>query len=210
MTLGIIRVLTTRDDSILLEHARILKEEYGIESFTRCIEDQPNGIYDAESEVLAIPKLITLGQTMQEHGCRALFLSCAADPGLAELRRSVSIPVISAGSAAARVASFLHQPCAIMGIGSDATAPFKHILGDKTPYARPKGVQKTTDLLTPDGQQSALQCARDLVGDGAKVIAFACTGLTTIGLAPIINKEIGCIAIDSVRAAGLFARELLS
>jgi Asp/Glu/hydantoin racemase len=209
MSLGIIRVLTTGDESVLLEHARVLKQEYGLQSVTRCIEDQPDGIYDVQSEALAVPKILRLGRQLQEQGCKALFLSCAADPGLAELRRAVSIPVVSAGSAAARVAAYLQLPAAVIGIGSAAPAPYRRLLGEDVTYARPEGVAKTTDLLTPAGREAALACARRLHDAGAQVIVFSCTGLTTIGLAPRIRREIGCAAVDAVSAAGMFAAEWL-
>ncbi|WP_347554114.1 hypothetical protein [Robbsia sp. KACC 23696] len=49
MSLGIIRVLTTEDDRILGEHGRMLRAQYGIASFTRCIPEQESGIFDAVS-----------------------------------------------------------------------------------------------------------------------------------------------------------------
>jgi len=178
-------------------------------STTRCIEDQPNGIYDEESEAQAIPEIVRLGRELEHTGCQALFLSCAADPGLAALRAAVAIPVVSAGSAAARMAACLQLPTAVMGIGEHAPAPFRRLLGADIPYARPVGVTQTTDLLTPAGRQAALACARQLHEAGARVIVFACTGLTTIGLAPRIRADIGSAAIDAVSAAGMFAAEWL-
>ncbi|QTF08080.1 hydantoin racemase [Brenneria izadpanahii] len=209
MTLGIIRVLTTQDRSLLEEHGRLLQQEYGLQSISRCIPDQHNGIFDRASEAAAIPKIIALGQSYQQEGCRAIFLSCAADPGLAQLRQAVSIPVISAGSACARIAANLRLPVAVIGIGSQAPTPFRRLLGEDVPYARPDGVTQTTDLLTPKGKESAFACAQELYRNGAKVIAFSCTGFSTIALAPRIREEIGCVAIDAVSAAGMFAVEWL-
>lgn len=209
MSLGIIRVLTTQDQAVLYEHGRILEREYGLQSVTRCIEDQPDGIYDAPSEAMAVPKILRLGRELERQGCRALFLSCAADPGLAALREAVAVPVVSAGSAAARIAKYLDLPAAVMGIGRAAPAPFRQLLGDDVPYARPAGVAKTTDLLTPAGREAAMACAWALHEAGARVIVFSCTGLTTIGLAPRIREQIGCAAVDAVSAAGMFAREWL-
>ncbi|WAH62124.1 aspartate/glutamate racemase family protein (plasmid) [Pseudomonas silvicola] len=68
-----------------------------------------------------------------------MFLSCAADPGLAALRDAVSIPVISAGSASASIARMLKRPVAVMGIGATAPAPFRQLLGESVRYARPEG-----------------------------------------------------------------------
>ncbi|MBJ7220530.1 MULTISPECIES: aspartate/glutamate racemase family protein [unclassified Brenneria] len=209
MTLGIIRVLTTQDQTLLEEHGRLLEQEYGLSSISRCISEQEHGIFDQRSEAIAVPKIIALGQSFQQAGCQAIFLSCAADPGLEQLRQAVTIPVISAGSACARIAASLKLPVAVIGIGGQAPAPFRRLLGETVAYARPDGVTQTTDLLTPEGKESAFACARQLYDNGAKAIAFSCTGLSTIALASRIRQEIGCVAIDAVSAAGMFAIEWL-
>ncbi|WP_342322619.1 aspartate/glutamate racemase family protein [Kosakonia sp. BYX6] len=206
--LGIIRVLTHDDAHFVEEHGRLIQQEYGIASVSRCIADQRSGIFDAQSEALAVPKIVALGQALQAQGCRALFLSCAADPGLAQLRAAVTIPVVSAGSAAASIAAMLKRPVAVMGIGEAAPAPFRALLGENVRYARPEGVTKTTDLLTPEGRASALDCADKLYQEGAEVIAFSCTGFSTIALADAIRTKLGKTAIDAVSAAGLFASQL--
>ncbi|MEN0616681.1 aspartate/glutamate racemase family protein [Klebsiella indica] len=206
--LGIIRVLTHDDRHFVEEHGRLIQQEYGIASISRCIADQRRGIFDADSEALAIPKIVASGQTLQAQGCTALFLSCAADPGLAQLRAAVSVPVISAGSASASIAAMLKRPVAVMGIGVGAPAPFRALLGEKVRYARPEGVTNTTDLLTPEGRASALACADMLYKEGAEVIAFSCTGFSTIGLADAIRSKLGKIAIDAVSASGLFVSQL--
>ncbi|WP_199257184.1 aspartate/glutamate racemase family protein [Pantoea sp. BAV 3049] len=103
--LGIIRVLTHDDQHFVEEHGRLIQQEYGIASISRCIADQRSGIFDAQSEALAIPKIVALGEQLEAEGCNMLFLSCAADPGLAMLRAAVSVPVVGAGSAAASIAA---------------------------------------------------------------------------------------------------------
>ncbi|MFC3395863.1 aspartate/glutamate racemase family protein [Brenneria rubrifaciens] len=180
-----------------------------MQTVSRCIPDQPHGIFDASSEAQALPKIIALGQAYEREGCQAIFLSCAADPGLDELRRAISLPVISAGSACARLAANLKLPVAVIGIGDQAPAPFRRLLGEDVLYARPEGVTQTTHLLTPEGRASALACAKTLYEQGAVVIAFSCTGLSTIGLAEQIRKTIGCVAIDAVSTSGMFIVEWL-
>lgn len=207
--LGIIRVLTHDDAHFVEEHGRLIQQEYGIASISRCIDEQRNGIFDAASEALAVPKIIALGKALEAQGCTALFLSCAADPGLALLRAAVSIPVVAAGSASASIAAMLKRPVAVMGIGAAAPAPFRTLLGEEVLYARPEGVTKTTDLLTPEGRASALACADKLYQQGVEVIAFSCTGFSTIALADAIRVKPGRIAIDAVSAAGLFASQLV-
>ena len=65
MSLGIIRVLTTTDDRVLGEHGRLLERDYGIRSLSQCIPDQPRGIHDAQTEALAIPKILALRPIFQ-------------------------------------------------------------------------------------------------------------------------------------------------
>lgn len=206
--LGIIRVLTHDDTHFVEEHGRLIQQEYGIASISRCIADQRSGIFDAASEALAVPKIIALGKALEAQGCTVLFLSCAADPGLAALRAAVTVPVVAAGSASASIAAMLKRPVAVMGIGEQAPAPFRELLGENVRYARPEGVTKTTDLLTPEGRASALECARKLYQEGAEVIAFSCTGFSTIALADAIRAKLGKMAVDAVSAAGLFASQL--
>lgn len=206
--LGIIRVLTHQDQNFVEEHGRLIHQQYGLDSISRCIPDQPKGIFDDASEAIAVPKIIALGQQFQAEGCDAIFLSCAADPGLEALRKTVTIPVISAGSASASIAAMLQRPVAVMGIGAEAPRPFKALLGETVIYARPEGVLNTTDLLSSHGRQSALACADELYRQGIEVIAFSCTGFSTICLADAINQQLGQIAVDAVRAAGLFASQL--
>ncbi len=64
-SLGIIRVLTSPDDRVLQEHARILGPRYGLQSLTRCIPDQPNAIFDADGEAMAVPKIVQLISDLQ-------------------------------------------------------------------------------------------------------------------------------------------------
>lgn len=206
--LGIIRVLTHDDRHFVEEHGRLLEQAYGLASMSRCIADQRRGIFDAQSEARAVPKIVALGEALVSEGCNALFLSCAADPGLAQLRAAVSVPVISAGSASASVAAMLKRPVAVMGIGEQAPAPFRQWLGEDVPYARPDGVRNTTDLLSAEGRQQALACAAKLYDQGADVIAFSCTGFSTIALADNIRLQLGKIAVDAVSAAGLFISQL--
>lgn len=206
--LGIIRVLTHPDQHFVEEHGRLIFQEYGINSLSRAIANQHQGIFDDASEAVAVPKIVALGQQLEADGCNALFLSCAADPGLASLRAAVSIPVISAGSASASIARMLKRPVAVMGIGAAAPTPFRQLLGESVRYARPEGVLNTTDLLSAEGRVSALACADMLYREGVEVIAFSCTGFSTIALGDSIRQQLGKVAVDAVSAAGLFISQL--
>ncbi|WP_019119349.1 aspartate/glutamate racemase family protein [Brevibacillus massiliensis] len=204
--IGVIRVFTTEDQTILREHGKVIESLYGIPTVNKCIPDQPFGIHNDETERIAIPKIVALGKELEEQGCKVLVLSCAADPGIAELRRQVSIPVVGAGSTTALAAKGYGQPVGVMGITPDLPNVMKELLGDQlVAYGRPEGVSKTTDLLTEAGRKNSLAAARSLVEQGAKVLAFACTGYATIGLAGEIRQELGIPVIDPVEVEGWFA-----
>ncbi|WP_019122619.1 aspartate/glutamate racemase family protein [Brevibacillus massiliensis] len=204
--IGIIRVLTTSNPEILGEHGAIIEGKYGVATRSACIPDQPHGVYDEETERIAVPKIVALGKELAASGCRVLVVSCADDPGGKELRRHVSVPVIGAGSAAAFVACGFGEPVGLLDITSTPPRVMQEALGEQLAWhACPEGVTNTTDLLTPSGQKEALRAARSLVEKGAKTLAFACTGYSTIGKAQLIRKELGTTVIDPVEAEGLLA-----
>jgi allantoin racemase len=204
--IGLIRVFTTDVSDILEQHGRKITELYGVPVISRCIPDQPRGIYDDETERAAEPKIVELGKSMEKDGCQLLVISCAADPAIDQLRKHVSIPVIGAGNSASLMALSMGQPVGVMGITDSAPAVVERLLCDlMIRYMRPEGVTNTTDLMTAAGREKALETARHLLEQGAKVIVFACTGFSTINLADVIRKELQVPVIDAVEAEGLFA-----
>lgn len=204
--IGLIRVFTTTDHEVLQSHGKIIHEQFGVPVLSRSISDQPLGIYDEESEQAAIPKIVELGVQLEKEGCSLLVVSCAADPGIMELRSRVSIPVIGAGSSASLVARSLGEPVGVMGITEVVPPVMSDLLDDLiVGYCRPEGVTNTVDLLTDEGRSMALEGARSLIGKGAKTIVFACTGFSTIALAGVIRRELQIPVIDIVEAEGLMA-----
>lgn len=204
--IGLIRVFTANDNEVLQSHGKIIEEQHGIPILSKSIPDQPLGIYDDESERIAVPKIVDLGVQMEREGCRAIIISCAADPAIRELRNRVSIPVIGGGSSAAHVARALGLPVGVMGITEGVPPVMRDILGDLiSGYLRPEGVTNTTDLLTEEGRGKALEAAKTLIGQGAKAIVFACTGLSTIGFAETLRKELKVPVIDTVESEGFMA-----
>ncbi|WAH37104.1 aspartate/glutamate racemase family protein [Alicyclobacillus dauci] len=203
--IGVVRVVTLADPSLLAEHGNLISSKYGLETTSRSIPDQPFGIHNDETEQIAVPKIIELAEQFEKDGAKAVVISCAADPAVAELRERLNIPVIGAGSAAALVAQGLGLQTGVLGITDDAPQVVKDTLGNLlTGYAHPRGVENTTDLLTPEGRKQAIEAARSLLEQGAQAILFACTGYSTIGLADVLRAELGCVVIDAVEAEGLF------
>lgn len=207
--IGLIRVLSTEDPEVLQQHGRMITEMYEVPVINKCIPNQPFGIFNNETEEIANPKIVELGKSMEKEGCKLLIVSCAADPAVEQLRNSVTIPVIGAGSAASYMAQAIGKPVGVMGISETVPTVMENILGNLlVRYARPKGVTNTTDLMTPAGLEKAIAAARSLMEQGTEVIVFACTGFSTIGLADVLRKELNIPVIDAVEAEGLFASNI--
>lgn len=204
LKVGLIRVLTSKDKSFLEKHGKIIQEHFSsLEIESKCIQDQQEGIHDDETEKLAIPKIVSLAKEFENQGKDAIFISCAADPGVKEVRKNLKIPVIGAGSACALVALSLGNKIGVLGITDKAPNVMVDILGKKlTKSIKPEGVNTTLDLNTPKGKDQALKAAIDLKKSGCDVIALGCTGMTTINIAKEIKKQIKIEVVDPVKAAG--------
>lgn len=203
--LGIIRVLTTAQEEILQEHGESMKENFQIDSVTRCIPDQPNGIFNDESEIIAIPKITQLAHQMaKEEKIDAITISCAADPALDEAREVVDIPILRAGICGAHAASMVGENVGIVGITEAPPIRMKEELGQRF-YSHsfsPK-LRKTTDLFTEHAKAELLHVVESTIQSGADVILFACTGFSTIRLKDYLVKHIHVPVIDLVEAQGI-------
>ena len=203
---GLIRVLTVKDRELLNSHGRLIEATFpDLRVISRCIEDQPQGIYDSETKRMAIPKIIELGKEMGKENIRALIVSCADDPGVCKLRRVFDIPVIGAGSSAACLSLSLGFRIGSLGITENAPQIMKEILDTHlVAETRPKGIRTSLDLTTERGKRNTIKAAEYLRTQGADVIALACTGYSTISIAKDLEKTVGLPVIDAVVAAGLF------
>ncbi|MEE1801748.1 aspartate/glutamate racemase family protein [Streptomyces sp. JV176] len=203
---GLVRVLTSDDPALVTAHGRILEQHFGYPTLSRCIPDQPHGIHDEETERLAEPKIVSLARELADEGAGTVIISCAADPALARTRAAVGVPVIGAGSAAAAVALGLGTRVGVLGITDEAPPGVRAVLGPHFLGAvRPRDVHRTTDLLAPHGPAAVLAAATELVEAGADTLLLACTGLTTIGIRPLLEDRLSVPAVDAVLAAGLMA-----
>lgn len=208
--LAIIRVFTTNDQTVLNSHAKVIAAAYGIETKTYCIPEQYYGIHGAATEKLAIPKIVKAAETARNDGAKCILISCAADPGLEEARAAVDIPVIGAGSCAAGVAIARGTRVGVLNLTGKTPRAIARSLGNRlAAEASPPGVDNTTDLLTPLGQESAVQAIIELKRK-SDVIMFGCTGFTTIGLERELRGKISIPAIDAIEAAGAVALHILS
>lgn len=210
MTVGIIRVISSEDPEFLGRHGLVLERFFGLQTVSRAIPDQPTGIHSSDTELRAIPKVIAAAhQLVEQEKVSSVLISCAADPGLGELRGQLPVPVVGAGAAAAALAMATADRIGVLGITAEVPAAVADALGDRlVADIVPAGVSDTTDLLTAQGRAAALQAASELKAAGAQCIVFACTGLTTIGLRPEVVAEVGVPVVDAVLAAGSVLRHL--
>ncbi len=208
--LGLIRVLSTDDPELLNRHGRLLSDFIGDPDLTvvsRCIEGHPEGLWNSEGERKALPKIVCLGQEMEgSDGMAALLISCVADPGVAELREVMDIPVIGAGSASAAMALALGRPVGALSIVPGILPPISDVLGKHlVGWEVPAGVKTTLDLMSDEGKERFVEAGERLQGQGAGVILLACTGFSTIRIAPFLEERLGLPVVDPVISAGLVA-----
>ncbi|MBC8571104.1 aspartate/glutamate racemase family protein [Zongyangia hominis] len=206
-TVGLIRVITLEREEDRDCHGRLIMEYFPeLRVISRCIPDQPEGVHSPETEALAAPKIVALAKELREEGADMILVSCAADPAVEDIR-TLGIPAMGAGECTAAVAGRYGKRVAVLGITPDAPSAFERLLGEGLIDASmPDGIRSTLDLQTPEGRQSAVDKAAWQKAQGAQVIALACTGMATIGLAPVLEKELGLPVIDPVLCEGLFAK----
>ncbi|HEY64508.1 MAG TPA: hydantoin racemase [Caldilineae bacterium] len=208
--IGLIRVFSTDDVELLNRHGRLLEKFIArpdLQVISRCIEGHPQGLWNQEEIRKAIPKIVRLGQEMERRdGVAALLVSCAADPGVPELREAVRVPVIGAGSASAAVALSLGRPVGALGITDWILPPISEVLGSRlVGWEVPEGVKTTVDLMSEQGQERFVEAGERLKGRGAGVILLACTGFSTVEAAPLLEERLGLPVIDPLLSAGMIA-----
>lgn len=204
MSIGIIRVFTTDEHSIINAHGEKINEFSGINCLNKCIPDQPKGIYDDESEEIAIPKIIEVAKKFEKNKeVKGIAISCAADPALKAVRQEVSIPVVGAGSCASYMAKIFSDKIGVLTIADEVPEVMENMLGDSlVAWEKPKNIHNTADLLKDGAIEESLQSVRKLIEKGSEVIVFACTGYVTIGFSDIVEKELNIKVIDPVVAEG--------
>lgn len=198
-TVGVVRVIT-QEQKLADAHGLLMQRAFPqLRAISRCIPHQPEGVHDAATKAEAAPKVVALARDLVAHGAEGIVVSCADDPGIEETRASVDVPVVGAGESTAAAAARYDGPVGVIGITPKAPPAFERILGARLlANVVPDGVHDTRDLHTPEGRRAAFATARRLRDEGAAVIALACTGFSTVGLAPRIEDAVGIPVIDPV------------
>lgn len=201
--IGLVRVVSFPEGDLLNLHGKIVENYYPMLKVTsKCIPDQPYGIHDDETKALAVPKIIDLARNWKD--IDALIISCAGDPGVSELRKILDIPVVGAGESTAMIARRYGNIFGILGITDEIPTSYTRILGDNiVGTCNIPGIVSTLDLMTDEGREKVINKALELKSLGAEVIALACTGMATIGIAKELEKVCGIPVIDPVIAEGL-------
>lgn len=204
MQIGVIRVVTLEDAELKDFHGRLLEERFPLFATTSfCILDQPQGIHDESTKAQAIPKIVELGCSLAPH-FDGLIISCADDEVIAEMQSKISIPVNGAGRPSALLGLYYGQRVGVLGLGEEPLPVFKEVLGRKlAAYAKPSEITSTMELNTERGRCAVIQAARHLQAH-CNSLVLACTGMSTLMVAPFLAKETGLPVIDPVIAEGLF------
>ncbi|MFC7741286.1 aspartate/glutamate racemase family protein [Nocardiopsis composta] len=106
-------------------------------------------MHDAATFASAAVKVAELAARMErEDGVDALLISCAADPGLAGARAAVGVPVVGAGSAAARRALELGSRIGVLDLTVRTPESVTSVLGPRQVAA-----------LVPEGWPGPGTCA---------------------------------------------------
>jgi len=207
--LGVIRVLTTSDKELLESHGRLIQEylrDPQLEVLSTCIDGFPEGIHTEESEQNAIPSILEAGKSMiEDFNVTSLIVSCVADPGVKELQKEVEIPVVGAGAAGASLALLLGNPIGTLGISDTPPKAISTILQSSlVVHAKPDTVETTLDIST--AIEDYIELARDLViNRGVETILLACTGLSTVRIAVLLEEMLNITVVDPIVSAGFMA-----
>ena len=208
---GLIRVLTIEDEGFLNIHGKIIEEAFPeIRVISRCIEDQPKGIYDSESEKVAKPKILRLIKEFETEKVDAVIVSCMADPAVEEARRHVNIPVIGAGTSSALLALAIGDRVGVIKIGEETPQIIRKILGQHlVAEEKPDNVDTALGLREPAGVQASLNALKKIINRQVDVVIPACTGFSTIRFASLAKKITSIPIIDPVISSGAMTLSIL-
>lgn len=209
MKVGLIRVRTYENVDAADKHGPVIEKAFpGLEVKAYCIEDQHDGVYDEKTEAMATLKVIKLAKGLK--GMEAIIVDCAADPGVTELKKELRIPVIGAGESLARVSRTLGNSIGALTITEGVPDVLSKELGQHLiGWRKVKGVRTGLDLELEASYRNSIEAAKELVKQGSNVIALACTGFATIGIASDMSRELGVPVVDPILAAGSMTYNLM-
>lgn len=203
--IALIRVVTLNDENLLNKHANILSRhfpEFEIETF--CISEQDNGIYNQKTHIESIPKIVELAENI-EHNFDGLFISCAADPAVDELKKKLNIAVEGAGRASALFSQNFGDKIAVLGMGGYRLSVIEDQLADRLlEYKFLEGIKNTHDFSKEESRNKIKEAVLELHNKGADAVLMACTGIGAMEITAELNKELSIPVIDPIITGGLF------
>lgn len=202
MALGVIRVVSMEEPTDIRQHGQLMESFYGIPTISMAIANQLNGIYDADSEQEAIPKIVSLAEQLAAHpNVDAVAVSCAADPAVDQLRQRLNVPVLGAGQCGASIARAAGSRIGVIGITKTIPSNIATALGDSLlGYRQCDLAQQTTSLINEGVVENLAEHASDLADEGADILLFACTGFSGIGLKNQLRPHVSMPIIDLIEA----------
>jgi Asp/Glu/hydantoin racemase len=211
--LGIIKVLT-KDDAPpdwVNNHGRVIERCYpDIQTESRMIPDQNEGIHDAASQEKAAPKIEAVARAFVSDGVDGILVSCAADPAVDQIKTWCPVPIIGAGRPVALLALAAGAPVGVLGLNPEPPKAVADVLGRRIcGGAAPQGVTTANDLYAPGVEVFFIAPVEALIQNGACSIALACTGFASLGTAAKLSRRLNIPVVDPVVAAGTIIRYLM-
>jgi Asp/Glu/hydantoin racemase len=192
LRLGIVKVLTKDDapQEWLNNHGRVIEQYHpDIQTDSRMIPDQYEGIHDDASQKKAVPKIEKLARGFVSEGVDGILVSCAADPAVDMISSWCPVPVIGAGRPVALLALAAGSPVGVLGLSPDPPSAVKE--------------------AAPGAEEYFIEPVQQLIEKGARAIALACTGFASLGTAVKLSRRLTIPVVDPVVAAGSIIRYLM-
>ncbi|MGC9530425.1 MAG: aspartate/glutamate racemase family protein [Candidatus Bipolaricaulaceae bacterium] len=199
---GLVRVISDQPAGAQEAHARLMEQRFPrLSVITRGIRGFPHGLSSRGDARRAVPAVVETAAELAPDA-DVLAVSCTQDPGLPKLRQRHSLPVTGAGAALAWACRALGRRIGLLGISPHLPGPlaevFSHGPRGTFVWRQVDGVERTTDL--PAAEARVRAAAEGLVNQGCTALALACTGFSTLGIAPRLARQLGVPVLDPVVA----------
>lgn len=208
--IAIINVLTMDDEEMLNKHGKIIEGYFpNFKTTSICIKDQYTGVYNDETHEKAAKKVVELGKEISKD-FDGIIVSCAGDPGVAELKKQVNIPVVGGGHSVSSYGMNFGCNIGVIGIRDYPSEAIRNSLGvNLKRYIKPDGITNANDLLLDYGKDSIIKAIKELEAEGVDAVVLACTGISTIGVDRYLNTVFDIPIIDPVYTEGLAMKSIL-
>jgi len=155
----------------------------------------PASLESDYEDALAVPDVLAKVRAAEAEGMDAVVIDCMADPGLSPARELASIPIVGPAQTAMHLAAILAHRFSVLTVLERDIPLIDRLarlygLESRLASARPVNIP----VLELDRDRERLmealveQSARAVVGDGAHIIFFGCTGMR--GLAQQVEQAL--------------------